>query len=109
MHVPAYTRSDFISQESLTSTIQRCIDHLKQLDSMKNEAAGEISSEKDSFLLVMQTQHQQTLLRKYGNTVILMVGVYRTTKYSFPCFFCSLGMGKVVGTIIPQNKNESLS
>ena len=112
MHVSAYTRSDFISQESLTSTIQRCIDHLKQLDSMKNEAAGEISSEKDSFLLVMQTQHQQTSLRKYGSTVTLMDGVYRTTKYSFPCFFLvvktSLGLGRVVGTIIPQNKNETL-
>ena len=41
-----------------------------------------------------------------------MDGVYRTTKYGFPCFFIvvktSLGMGRVVGTIIPQQENESL-
>ena len=42
----------------------------------------------------------------------LMDGVYRTTKYGFPCFFLvvktSLGMGRVVGTIIPQQENEIL-
>ena len=105
-------RSDFVSQESLTNTIQRCIDQLKLLGTMKNELAEEVSYEDDSFLLVMQTQHQQTLLRKYGNVVTLMDGVYRTTKYGFPYFFLvvktSLGMGRVVGTIIPQQENENL-
>ena len=85
---------------------------MKHLESMKNEAIGDVSNEEDSFLLVMQTQHQQTLLRKYGNMVTLMDGVYRTTKYGFPCFFLvvktSLGMGRVVGTIIPQQENEIL-
>ena len=60
----------------------------------------------------MQTQHQQELLAKYGNVVTLMDGVYRTTKYGFPCFFVtvktSLGMGRVVATIIPQYENEQL-
>ena len=79
---------------------------------MKNEIVEEVSNKEDSFLLVMQTQHQQTLLRKYGNIVTLMDGVYHTTKYGFPCFFLvvktSLGMGRVVGTIIPQQENEIL-
>ena len=41
-----------------------------------------------------------------------MDGVYRTAKYGFPCFFLvvktSLGMGRVVGTIIPQQESEDL-
>ena len=79
---------------------------------MKNEVIGNLSNEEGSFLLVMQTKHQQTLLRRYGNMMTLMDGVYRTTKYGFPCFFLvvktSLGMGRVVGTIIPQQENEIL-
>lgn len=67
---------------------------------------------KSTFLLVMQTKHQQELLNKYGNTITMMDAVYRTTKYGFPCFFLtvktSLGMGRVVGTIILQCENEEL-
>lgn len=41
-----------------------------------------------------------------------MDGVYRTTKYGFPCFFLtvktSLGMGRVVATVIPQYESEEL-
>ena len=37
---------------------------------------------------------------------------YRTTKYGFPCFFLtvktSLGIGRVVATIIPQHESEKL-
>ena len=65
-----------------------------------------------TFLLVMQTKHQQKLLNKYGNVVTLMDSVYRTTKYGFPCFFVtvktSLGIGRVVATIIPQYESEEL-
>ena len=97
--------SDFNSQESIRNTIQRCIHHLKHFEVGKSEVTEEVPNKKDSFLLVMQTQHQQSLLRKYGNIVTLMDGVYRTTKYGFPCFFLvvktSLGRGRVVGTIIP--------
>ena len=60
----------------------------------------------------MQTQQQHELLEKYGNVVTLMDSVYHTTKYGFPCFFVtiktSLGMGRVVATIIPQYENEEL-
>ena len=60
----------------------------------------------------MQTKHQQELLEKYGNVVTLMDSVYRTTKYGFLCFFVtvktSLGMGRVVATIIPQYENEQV-
>ena len=61
---------------------------------------------------MLQTKHQQDLLVKYGNVVTLMDSVYRTTKYGFPCFFLtvktSLGMGRVVATVIPQYENEEL-
>ena len=41
-----------------------------------------------------------------------MDAIYRTTKYGFPWFFLtvktSLGIGRVVATIIPQNENEDM-
>ena len=40
----------------------------------------------------------------------LMDGIYRTTRYGFPCFFLtvktSLGLGRVVATIILQYEGE---
>ena len=64
------------------------------------------------FLLVLQTAFQQQLLQKYGNLVTMMDGIYRTTKYGFPCFFVtvktSLGIGRVVATIITQDETEAL-
>lgn len=70
------------------------------------------SPPRSTFLLVFQTRHQQELLKKYGNMVTLMDGVYHTTKYGFPCLFLtvktSLGMGRVVATIIPQYESEEL-
>jgi hypothetical protein len=65
-----------------------------------------------SFLLVLQTKFQQELLQKYGNTITMMDGIYRVTKYGFPCFFVtvktSLGIGRVVATIILQEETEEL-
>lgn len=65
-----------------------------------------------TFLLVLQTKAQQDLINKYGNTITLMDGIYRTTKYGFPCIFLtiktSIGSGRVVATIIPQYENEDL-
>ncbi len=67
---------------------------------------------KSTFLLVLQTRQQQHLLQTYGNTMTMMDAVYRTTKYGFPCFFLtvktSIGIGRVVGTIITQYENEEL-
>ena len=113
IHCDTKWYSDFGSQESLRIAIQRCIDQLSKLESVRSEVSEDcVDKEESSFLLVMQTKHQQDLLRKYGNIVTLMDGVYRTTKYGFPCFFIvvksSLGMGRVVGTIIPQRENEGL-
>jgi len=72
--------------------------------------AGEDSE--SSFLLVLQTKAQKDLMSKYGNDVTLMDGIYRTTKYGFPCIFLtvktSIGSGMVVATIIPQYENEAL-
>ena len=63
-------------------------------------------------VFVMQTKAQQALLEEYGNIITLMDGIYRTTKYGFPCFFLtiktSLGTGRVVATIIPQHESEEL-
>lgn len=65
-----------------------------------------------TFLLVMQTAHQQRLMQKFANFITLMDGIYRTTKYGFPCFFLtvktSLSVGRVIGTIIPQYESEEL-
>ena len=66
---------------------------------------GEVADKEDSFLLVRQTKHQQNLLRKYGNTVTLMDGVYTTPQNMVISIVkTSLGMSRVVGTIIPQQK-----
>jgi len=71
-----------------------------------------VSCAKSTFLLVIQTKFQKELLLKYGNRVCMMDAIYRTTKYGFPCFFLtvktSLGIGRVVATIIPQNENEDM-
>ena len=101
IHCDTKWYSDFGSQESLRIAIQRCIDQLSKLESVRSEVSEDcVDKEESSFLLVMQTKHQQDLLRKYGNIVTLMDGVYRTTKYGFPCFFIvvktSLGMGRVL-------------
>ena len=60
----------------------------------------------------MQTKSQPALMEEYGNIITLMDGIYSTTKYGFPCFFLtvktSLGLGRVVATIIPQYKSEEL-
>ena len=51
-------------------------------------------------------------MNTYGNNITLMDGIYRTTKYGFPCIFLtvrtSIGRGMVVATIIPQFENEDL-
>lgn len=76
----------------------------------EKEKERETSTTKQSFLLVLQTKHQQELLVKYGNVITLMDSVFHTTKYGFPCFFLtvktSLGMGRVVATVIPQYESE---
>ena len=51
-------------------------------------------------------------MNTYGNNITLMDGIYRTTKYGFPCIFLtvrtSIGTGMVVATIIPQFENEDM-
>ena len=65
-----------------------------------------------TFLLVIHTKAQKELMNKYGNNITLMDGIYRTTKYGFPCIFLtvktSIGNGMVVATIIPKYENEDL-
>lgn len=81
---------------------------------LKCETKEEVkfSDKKSTFLLVLQTKFQKEILQKYGNTITMMDGIYRTTKYGFPCFFVtvktSLGIGRVVATIILQEETEEL-
>lgn len=109
-----------VQEEVQLKQIQQAVIQLQQQEAQKSNVnvvtgKGErerASTTKQSFLLVIQTKHQQELLVKYGNVVTLMDSVYRTTKYGFPCFFLtvktSLGMGRVVATVIPQYESEEL-
>lgn len=97
------------------SHIKQCIDQLKATEAEISGSTNDVTSPEDSqstFLLVIQTRSQQALMKEYGNTITLMDGIYRTTKYGFPCFFLtiktSLGLGRVVATIIPQYEGEDL-
>ena len=51
-------------------------------------------------------------MNTYGNNITLMDGIYRTTKYGFPCIFLtvrtSIGTGMVVARTIPQFENEDM-
>ena len=68
--------------------------------------------EEQSFILVLQTKQQSKWLELYGNTITCMDATYKTLRYGFPCFYVvvktSLGVGRVVGTIIPQYETEDL-
>lgn len=104
------------TESSLKTSINQCIGQLILLNAeAQSEHCNEITSPElsdSTFLLVMQTKSQKKLMREYGNTITLMDGIYRTTKYGFPCFFLtvktSLGLGRVVATIIPQYESEAI-
>ena len=63
-------------------------------------------------MLVYQTKKQGEWLEHYGNVITCMDAVYKTLRYGFPCYFLvvktSIGVGRVVGTIIPQYETEKL-
>ena len=69
-------------------------------------------SEDESFLLVYQTKLQSDWLQRFGNVITCMDAVYKTLRYGFPCFFLvvktSIGIGRVVATVIPQFETEEL-
>ncbi len=71
-----------------------------------------LRDDENKFFLIFQTKIQKELMIKYGNNITLMDGIYRTTKYEFPCVFLtvktSIGTGMVVATIIPQHENEDM-
>ena len=84
---------------------------MKHLDEAESEEF--IGTDADqSFLLVLQTKQQSKWLQQYGNTITCMDATYKTLRYGFPCFFLlvktALGIGRVVGTIIPQHETEEL-
>ena len=43
-----------------------------------------------TLLYVHQEQWQQQLLRRYGNTIVLIDATYKTTKYELPMFFVTV-------------------
>ena len=67
---------------------------------------------KQSFILVLQTKQQSKWLQLYGNTITCMDTTYKTLRCGFHCFYfavkTSLGIGRVVGTIVPQYETEDL-
>lgn len=69
-------------------------------------------SKDESFLLVYQTKLQSDWLQRFGNVITCMDAVYKTLRYGFPCFFLvvktSIGIGRVVATVIPQFETEEL-
>ena len=116
--------SNVPEESGLREQIEAAIMRMKQEEATKhteNIVTGEgeeaeedthTNTPETTFLLVMQTKHQRELLNKYGNVITMMDSVYCTTKYGFPCFFVtvktSLGIGRVVATVIPQYESEEL-
>lgn len=99
------------SDNSLQSAIHQCVENLKcqgEVHEMENSVVTANHSE-TTFLCVLQTKAQQ---EQYGNSMTLMDGIYRTTKYGFPCIFLTvktaIGSGRVVATVIPQHESEDL-
>ena len=77
-------------EKILRSHIKQCIDQLKATEAEISGSTNDVTSpdhSQSTFLLVIQTRSQQALMKEYGNTITLMDGIYRTTKYGFPCFF----------------------
>ena len=88
--------------EILIIILKEIHEAVKNLQEVESE--GLIIPDADqSFLLVLQTKQQSKWLQQYGTT-------YKTLWYGFPCFFLvvktALGIGCVVGTIIPQYETE---
>ena len=123
-HTHTHRMSNVPEESGLREQIKHAIKRMKQEEATKHtenivtgkgeeaEEAAHTNTPETTFLLVMQTKHQRELLNKYGNMITMMDGVYRTTKYGFPCFFVtvktSLGIGRVVATVIPQYESEEL-
>lgn len=88
---------------NLEQQIQKAVDTLES-DLLIEDTSVDVKLR--SFLLVIQTLQQQKWLNTYGNVVTCMDAIYKSNKYAFPCFFVvvktSIGIGRVVGTIIPQ-------
>ena len=89
----------------MLNQIHHAVKHLNEAES--EEFIGTDADQ--SFLLVLQTKQQSKWLQQYGNTITCMDATYKTLPYGFPCFFLlvktALGIGRVVGTIIPQHSS----
>ena len=76
----------------------------------KGEGERASTTIKQSFLLVLQKKHQQELLVKYGNALNRQCVPYHKVWVTMllPDYKTSLGMNRVVATIIPQYESEEL-
>ena len=103
---------DEVIMRKINIAIHSIIDAEDVQENMVTSVDKNVSHMKSTFLLVIQTKFQKELMLKYGNRVCMMDAIYRTTKYGFPCFFLtvktSLGLGRVVATIIPQHETEDM-
>lgn len=91
------------------SQIEEAVNTMED-DLLLEACSSEVTSQ--PFLLVIQTPQQQKWLTTYGNVVTCMDAIYKTNRYAFPCFFLvvktSIGIGRVVGTILPQFETADL-
>ncbi len=70
--------------------------HYRPYTTIKEENEDNTCKEEDppmfshTLLYVHQEQWQQHLLKRYGNTIVLMDATYKTTKYELPMFFVTV-------------------
>ncbi|XP_065679788.1 uncharacterized protein LOC136094113 [Hydra vulgaris] len=73
-------------------------------DNVKLTGASETS-----LLFVYQNKWQKRLLAKYGNELVLLDAIYRTTRYALPLFFFVVKTNidyQVVGLFVCENETE---
>ena len=100
---------NYLFRDKQLAEIDQAVNALKTME----DSDSILNFNKDeSFLLVYQTKLQSDWLQRFGNTITCMDAVYKTLRYGFPCFFLvvktSVGVGRVVATIIPQFETEEL-
>ena len=67
----------------------------------------EIENEPNPFLFVCQSMRQKYLFQRYGNELILLDAIYKTTRYSLPLFFLTVKANvdyQIVATFVMENE-----
>ena len=94
--------------------------HYRPYKEIKQETTKPTSKEtadsvtfSQTLLYVHQEKWQQHLLRRYGNTIVLMDATYKTTKYKLPMFFITVktnvGYTAVAGFVVQSETSEQIT